>query len=351
MNKSFWKGKRVFITGHTGFKGSWLVMLLKNAGAIVGGFSREVPTSPSVFDSCHLHDMLEVDDRGDVADYEVLKRSLHAFKPEFLFHLAAQPLVRYSYQDPFDTYKTNVMGTLNVLMAADQCTDLSVIINVTTDKCYENKEWQWPYREIDPLGGYDPYSSSKACAEILSASIRNSFFLKSGKRMATVRAGNVIGGGDWASDRIIPDFMRAFQETRQIPIRNPHAIRPWQHVLEPLSGYLLLAEKMSGDESLSGPWNFGPDEKDCKTVEFIVTSLCDLIPDHKGVDYVGNNQQPHEANFLKLDCSKAKTTLKWKPKLDVQKALETTAAWYRCQFSGGDLRSKTLEQINEYLAI
>lgn len=348
MNKAFWKGKRVFVTGHTGFKGSWLVMMLKDAGAIVAGYSREIPTTPSLFEACNVNECLEKDFRGDIVDHAKFKKDLHAFAPEILFHLAAQPLVRLSYKDPFETYNTNVMGTLSVLMAANECSSLSTIINITTDKCYENKEWSWGYREIDPVGGHDPYSSSKACAEILSASIRDSFLSKNNKRMATVRAGNVIGGGDWADDRIIPDFMRAFQRKEKIQIRNPYAIRPWQHVMEPLDGYITLAEKLFEDNKYSGAWNFGPEDKDCKNVEFIVTTLHHLMPEHQGVDVVGNNGQPHEAQFLKLDCSKARNILKWQSKFDANKALEFTADWYNCFIHGGNLRTKTLEQIHAY---
>lgn len=349
MNKIFWKGKRVFATGHTGFKGSWMVMMLKDAGAIVGGYSREIPTKPSVYEACHISEMLDADHRGDISDYDKFKKALHDFKPEILFHMAAQPLVRFSYRDPFDTYQTNVMGTLSVLMAANECESLKTIVNITTDKCYENKEWHWGYREVDPVGGHDPYSSSKACAEILSASIRDSFLSKSGKRMSTARAGNVIGGGDWAEDRIIPDFFRAYQKKEKLSIRSPQAVRPWQHVMEPLDGYMTLAEKMHQDEKFIGAWNFGPDDKDCKNVDFITSTLHRFVSDHKGIEVTGNTNQPHEATFLKLDCSKAKALLKWHPRFDVEKALEFTADWYQCQFAGGDLLQKSLEQIHAYL--
>jgi CDP-glucose 4,6-dehydratase len=348
MNKGFWKGKRVFVTGHTGFKGSWLVMMLKEAGAVVGGYSREIPTQPSIFESCKVSELLEVDFRGDIADHELFKRSLHSFSPEVLFHLAAQPLVRLSYKDPFDTYQTNVMGTLSVLMAANECSSIKTIVNITTDKCYENKEWHWGYREIDPVGGHDPYSSSKACAEILSASIRDSFLSNSNKRLATARAGNVIGGGDWADDRIVPDFMRAFQRNEKIQIRNPYATRPWQHVMEPLDGYLTLAEKLHEDEKYVGPWNFGPEDEDCRNVDFIVNTLHKFMPEHKGIAVVGNQNQPHEAQFLKLDCSKAKAILKWTPKLHIDSALKFTCDWYQAYFSGKDTRAKTLEQIHAF---
>jgi CDP-glucose 4,6-dehydratase len=348
MDKPFWKGKRVLVTGHTGFKGSWMVMMLKNAGAIVAGYSREIPTHPSAFESCKVTELLEQDFRGDIANHELFKKNLLSFAPEIMFHMAAQPLVRLSYKDPFDTYNTNVMGTLSVLMAANECPTLKTIVNITTDKCYENKEWSWGYRENDPVGGHDPYSSSKACAEILSASIRDSFLSKSNKSMATARAGNVIGGGDWADDRIVPDFMRAFLKKEKIQIRNPYAIRPWQHVMEPLDGYLTLAERLHADTKYSGAWNFGPDDKDCKNVDYIVNTLHKFIPQHSGIDMVGNAGQPHEAQFLKLDCSKAKTQLKWHPKFDVETALKFTTDWYQTHFAGGDLRAKTLEQINAY---
>lgn len=348
MNKNFWKDKRVFITGHTGFKGSWLVMTLKDAGAIVAGYSKDIPTNPSIFEACKVGELLAQDDRGDIADHEKFKRSLLKFNPEVLFHMAAQPLVRLSYKDPFDTYQTNVMGTLSVLMAANECPSLSTIINITTDKCYENKEWAWGYREIDPLGGHDPYSSSKACAEIVSASIRDSFLAKNNKKMATVRAGNVIGGGDWALDRIIPDFMRAFEKDEKLQIRNPYATRPWQHVMEPLHGYITLAEKLYADPKFVGPWNFGPEDHDCRPVEYIVSTLHKFMPKHRGVEVVGNMGQPHEANFLKLDCSKIKSQLKWSPKFNLETALKFTADWYQTAFNGEDLQRKTLEQIHAY---
>ncbi|HXH73856.1 MAG TPA: CDP-glucose 4,6-dehydratase [Bacteriovoracaceae bacterium] len=343
MDKHFWKGKKVLITGHTGFKGSWLVMMLSDAGAKIAGYSKDIPTHPSVFESCKVSQLLEKDYRGDIADFEKFKTSIKEFSPEIVFHLAAQPLVRLSYSDPFDTYQTNVMGTLSVLMAANECPSVSRIINITTDKCYENKEWAWGYRETDRLGGHDPYSSSKACAEIVSASIRDSFLSKNNKVMATVRAGNVIGGGDWAQDRIIPDFFRAYKDKIKLQIRNPYATRPWQHVMEPLDGYITLAEKGLGDA-----WNFGPNDEDCRNVEFIVSTLHKLVPEHKGIDMVGNAGQPHEANFLKLDCSKVKSELKWHPRFNVTKALEYTADWYQSFLGGKDMRAKSLEQINAF---
>lgn len=345
---SFWSGKKVFITGHTGFKGSWLVMMLKEAGAVVAGYSINIPTEVSVFETCQVSGFLEKDYRGDICDHQNLKSVLQEFSPEIIFHLAAQPLVRLSYSDPFTTYQTNVMGTLSVLMAANETSSVSTIINITTDKCYENKEWDKGYKETDSLGGYDPYSSSKACAEILSSSIRQSFLNHSKITMATVRAGNVIGGGDWAEDRIIPDFIRAYREKKQIKIRNPKATRPWQHVMEPLSGYVLLAEKCYKEKKYGEAWNFGPDDNDCKPVEYIMESMKQFMPNHLGVELVGNQNQPHEAHFLKLDCSKAHSILGWAPKLNISHALKLTADWYLSFIQGDDMRSKTLEQIRAY---
>lgn len=323
-------------------------MVLKNAGAIVSGYSIDIPTAPSFFDSCKISELLEKDERGDICDHEKLKLSLNSFKPEILFHLAAQSLVRTSYQDPFTTYRTNVMGTLSVLLAANDCSSLSTILNVTSDKCYENRESERGYLENDPLGGHDPYSSSKACAEILSSSIRASFLSGKNKKLATARAGNVIGGGDWATDRLIPDFMRAVQGKTKLKIRNPLAIRPWQHVLEPLEGYLTLVEKLYSDDRYSGAWNFGPDSKDCKNVEYIVSQLCNSFSGLNGYEVSGSADEVHESHVLKLDCSKAKSALNWSPKLGTEEAVNLTSTWYQTFFSGGDLRAKTLEQIHAY---
>jgi CDP-glucose 4,6-dehydratase len=351
INKNFWQNKKVFITGHTGFKGSWLVLMLKNLGAQIAGYSIDIPTTPSLFETCDIYSCLQKDIRGDICDHEKFKKELNDFKPEVLFHLAAQPLVRLSYNDPFTTYNTNVMGTLSVLMAANQCESLTSIVNITTDKCYENKEWEWGYRENDTLGGHDPYSSSKGCAEILSASIRKSFLLKSGKNMATARAGNVIGGGDFANDRIVPDFMRALEKNVELEIRSPQAIRPWQHVMEPLLGYMLLAEKLQNDASFSEAWNFGPNDSDCRSVDYVVQTLHKLLPEHKGIKNVGSQNQPHEATFLKLDCSKAKGRLKWAPKLDIEAALNLTAKWYRVYLNEpNDSKKLTNQQIQSFLS-
>jgi CDP-glucose 4,6-dehydratase len=349
LNSQFWQNKKVFITGHTGFKGSWLVLMLKNLGAQIAGYSIDIPTKPSIFELCDVQSHLQKDIRGDICDHEKIKKEINEFKPDVLFHLAAQPLVRLSYKDPFTTYNTNVMGTLSVLMAANQCDSLSSIVNITTDKCYENREWEWAYRENDSLGGHDPYSSSKACAEILSASLRKSFLIQSGKKMATARAGNVIGGGDFASDRIVPDFMRALERGVELEIRSPHAIRPWQHVMEPLLGYISLAEKLQNEPGFSEAWNFGPDDSDCRSVNYVVQTLHKLLPEHKGIKNVGSQNQPHEATFLKLDCSKAKSRLKWAPKLDIDTALALTAGWYRCYLNQPtNIKELTSQQIHSY---
>lgn len=348
MNNSFWKDKKVLVTGHTGFKGAWLVLMLKNAGARVAGYSVDVPTKPSMYEVCEISKELEFEAFENICDREKLHKCFSDFHPEIVFHLAAQSLVRDSYSDPFTTYQTNVMGTLNVLMEANNCDSVNVIINVTTDKCYKNNEWIWGYREIDALGGHDPYSSSKACAEILSESIRKSFLEKSGKTMATVRAGNVIGGGDWAKDRIIPDMIRALQEGKKLEIRNPSAVRPWQHVIEPLTGYLTLAEKCHSDKSFGEAWNFGPNDEDCKSVDYLVTVFASLLEGHKGYAAGHESHKVHEANLLKLDCSKAKSILGWTPKLRLEKALSLTADWYIHFIQNKNVKQKTLDQIREY---
>lgn len=349
MNKPFWKGKRVFITGHTGFKGSWLVMMLHQLGAQVSGFSIDKPTNPSLFDLCGVKDFLENDYRADICDYEKVQSALIEARPSVVFHLAAQPLVRLSYRDPFSTYRTNVMGTLNVLMASSKICEVKSIVNITTDKCYENKEWQRGYTETDELGGRDPYSSSKACAEILSKSIRSSFFSKTDKVMATVRAGNVIGGGDWAEDRLIPDFMRSFLHNEVLEIRSPSSTRPWQHVMEPLRGYIDLAEQCYANPKFGQAWNFGPKDEDCKSVEYVVNKLSEFLPSHKPeVKLLSLNNGPHEAKFLKLDCTKVKNELGWTPSLGLDQALKLTSEWYQAYFDQTDLKSFTLSQINNY---
>ena len=349
MNKDFWKGKRVFVTGHTGFKGSWLIKTLSILGADVSGYSNEIPTKPSMFEDLNLSRVLKHDYRGDIRDLATLKKALEESCPEIIFHLAAQPLVRKSYKDPIETYEVNVMGTLNVLMAAQEVSGLKCIVNITTDKCYENNEWAWPYREIDHLGGHDPYSSSKACVEILSSSIRKSFLEKKGINLCTVRAGNVIGGGDWAEDRIIPDFARAFATSEALKIRNPGAIRPWQHVMEPIRGYILMAEHLFVDEKYATAWNFGPESSDCISVEQVIDSLLSHWTNHPGYKVQKEENMVHEANILKLDCSKVKDQLKWSPVLPLSESLKLTAEWYQDYFAKKDLETRTVNQINIFI--
>ncbi len=351
MNSTFWKNKKVFITGHTGFKGSWLCLWLHSLGAEVTGYALEPPTNPNMFDLCKI-DELVYSIKGDVRDYNLLSRSIAQAKPDIIIHMAAQPLVRDSYIKPIETYEINVMGTVNVLEAARHTPNIRAFINITTDKCYENQEWCWGYRENEPLGGYDPYSNSKACSELVTSSYRDSFFNIQdypihNMAVATARAGNVIGGGDWAKDRLIADSVNAMLNNEKIKIRNPHAIRPWQHVLEPLSGYLMLAEKLffEGPEFAEG-WNFGPDDKDAKPVEWIVSELCQKWGEG---DYcVESGDHPHEATYLKLDCSKAMTRLHWSPRWTLGRALDSIVEWMRVYKDGKDLRAFSFQQIDDY---
>jgi len=333
IDPTFWSGKRVFVTGHTGFKGSWLCQWLGSLGATVRGYSLEPPTNPSLFSELGL--AKEMDHIiGDVRDYEGLARAVKEFKPEIVFHLAAQALVRLSYAEPRLTYETNVMGTLNVYEAIRTCDTVRVVVSITTDKCYENKEWVWGYRENDPMGGYDPYSSSKGCAEILSAAYRRSYFNPEqyGKThnvaLATARAGNVIGGGDWALDRLVPDCIRSLTKGDVITIRSPNATRPWQHVLEPLSGYMLLAQRMFIDGIMySEGWNFGPGDDGVMNVENVVKAVIKAWG--SGKYEVADNADFHEAHLLKLDISKAKATLKWSPRIDTMTAIAKTVEIYK----------------------
>jgi CDP-glucose 4,6-dehydratase len=350
---SFWAGKRVFLTGHTGFKGTWLSLWLYHLGAKVTGYALEAPTNPSLFALTKA--ARRVDDiRGDILDSDSLKRALAKVRPEIIIHMAAQPIVRLSYQDPPGTFAANVMGTVNLLDAARACDSVRVILNITTDKVYDNREWYWGYRENEMLGGFDPYSASKACSEIVTASYRASFFNPEayGKShsvaIASARAGNVIGGGDWAADRLIPDFVRAIESHERIRIRNPSAVRPWQYVLEPLSGYLALCEKLYDEGAqFSSAWNFGPDDSDARSVEWIVRKLCSSWPGNAGFE-IDEGPHPHEAGYLKLDCSKAKTLLGWAPRWDLGKALSMIIGW-NVGFSGGrDPEELCMQQIAEY---
>lgn len=327
-----WQGKRVLLTGHTGFKGSWLAFWLRQMGASVTGYALPAPTQPNHFDLLRL-DLLSI--IGDLRDAAELREALAAAQPDIVFHLAAQPLVRYSYQHPVETFETNVMGTVNLLEVCRKVGSVRAIVVITTDKCYDNKEWVWGYRENDPLGGHDPYSASKGCAELVAASYRNAFFPleQYGKShqtlLATCRAGNVIGGGDWGVDRLIPDIVRATVARETMQIRNPEAIRPWQHVLEPLYGYLLLGQQLlEGNATCAAAWNFGPSDDDAISVRSIVEHAQRLWPEVR-YEIAPQAEQPHEALRLKLDCSNARAKLGWKPRWDIATALTQTLAWYR----------------------
>jgi len=355
VDLSIYKGKKVFLTGHTGFKGSWLCLLLHHLGAKVYGYALQPPTRPSLYEIAKI-DELVTSTIADVRDYQTLLATLSEVQPEIVIHLAAQPLVRDSYKNPVDTYSINVMGTAHLLEAIRHTASVRAVINVTTDKCYENKEWLWGYRENEPMGGYDPYSNSKGCSELVTASFRNSFFnpAEYGKThqvaLASARAGNVIGGGDWAEDRLIPDFIRAIHKKERVMIRSPYAIRPWQHVLEPLCGYLLLGSKLytGGCEYAEG-WNFGPNDSDAKPVEWIINTICNLWGENASYA-LDNHPQPHEATYLKLDCSKAKVRLGWYPKWDIETALNQIATWTKAYYRGEDMRDLCNSQIEQYLS-
>ena len=355
VDLTVYKGKKVFLTGHTGFKGSWLCLLLNHLGAKVYGYALQPPTHPSLYEVAKIDESV-TSTIADVRDYQTLLKTLQEVQPDIVFHLAAQPLVRDSYKNPVETYSINVMGTVHLLEAIRHTPSVRAVVNVTTDKCYENKEWLWGYRENEPMGGYDPYSNSKGCSELATASFRNSFFNPAdyGKThqvaLASARAGNVIGGGDWAEDRLIPDFIRAIQRKEKVVIRSPYAIRPWQHVLEPLSGYLLLGAKLytTGCEYAEG-WNFGPNDSDAQPVEWIISTICNLWGEN--ASYVLDDKpQPHEATYLKLDCSKAKARLGWHPKWDIEKALNQIVGWTKAYHRGEDMSAICKSQIEEYLS-
>ena len=353
-----WQGRRVFLTGHTGFKGGWLALWLAQLGANVRGYALNPSTDPNLFTVARVSSVVD-DIRADIRDAAALDRSMQEFAPEVVFHLAAQPLVRSSYEDPIGTLETNVIGTARVLDAVRRTPSVRAVVSVTTDKCYENKEWIWPYRETDPLGGYDPYSSSKACAEIVSAAFRQSYFpvhdlgKTNGHRVAiaTARAGNVIGGGDWSRDRLIPDLIRGFLSGRPVAIRSPHAIRPWQHVLEPLHGYVLLAEKLlTHSPRFATAYNFGPSDTDARPVSWIVEQMTAFWGN--GVSWhIDDAPSPHEAGYLKLDSSRAHADLGWTPQLRLQQALELLVSWYRAWQSGSDMHALTLSQIEQYRSL
>lgn len=348
VNPSFWKGKKVFLTGHTGFKGSWLSLWLQSMGAVVKGYSLAPPTNPSLFVVADVAANME-SQIGDIRDLNQLKESMDSFNPDILIHMAAQPLVRLSYVEPVDTYTTNVIGTVNVLEAARNCSNLKAIVSVTTDKCYENKEWAWGYRENEPMGGHDPYSSSKGCAELVSSAYRTSFFnTQESAALATARAGNVIGGGDWADDRLIPDILKAFENSKSVVVRNPLSTRPWQHVLEPLSGYLALAEHLyTYGQEYAGAWNFGPKEEDCKPVNWILDQMVRTWGSGAAWELDQNNN-PHEAGFLKLDCSKAKQKLHWEPKWNLEYTLNLIVNWHQAWTDGNNMNELCLKEITNY---
>ncbi len=352
VNPAFWQGKRVLLTGHTGFKGSWLSLWLQSVGAQVVGYALAPPTNPSLFEVAEVaNGMTSL--IGDIRDLEHLRRVFTEHQPQIVIHMAAQPLVRYSYIEPVETYSTNVMGTVNLLEAVRNTSSVKAVVNVTSDKCYENREWVWGYRENEAMGGYDPYSSSKGCAELVAAAYRNSYFHPDkyqthGVAIASGRAGNVIGGGDWAGDRLIPDIMRAITQGKPVNIRNPHAIRPWQHVLEPLAGYLQLAQKLHEEGAgYAEGWNFGPADEDAKPVSRIVEHLTRMWGE--GAQWkLDAGEHPHEAHYLKLDCSKAKLRLGWAPRWNLEDALDKVMEWLRAYFDGQDVREVCWRQIEEF---
>jgi len=348
VDSVFWKDKKVFLTGHTGFKGSWMSLWLHSMGAIVKGYSLEPNTTPNLFTEARVDENIE-SEFGDIRDLKQISKSMFDFNPNILIHMAAQPLVRLSYQEPIDTYTTNVIGTVNVLEAARKCENLKAIVSVTTDKCYENREWHWGYRESEPMGGHDPYSSSKGCAELVTSAYRRSFFsARDSASLASARAGNVIGGGDWSNDRLMPDILRAFEKSEPVVIRNPLSTRPWQHVLEPISGYLVLAENLynHGEEFAEG-WNFGPRDAGCKSVDWILDEM--VTQWGEGARWeLDKNNNPYEAGYLKLDCSKAAERLKWQPKWDLKESLKIIVDWHQVYIDGGDLKKQCLKEIDNY---
>ena len=348
MTDNFWKGKKVFITGHTGFKGGWLVHTLKILGAQIKGYALQPDIDPNFFQLTNIEHAI-ISEIGDIRDQEKLSASISEFQPEIIFHLAAQPLVRYSYENPKETYEVNVIGTLNLLEIIRKVSAIKAAVLITTDKCYENKEWDYAYREIDPMGGHDPYSSSKGCCELLISSYRNSFFKDTDTKIASARAGNVIGGGDWSVDRLIPDMLKAIENNEEPVLRNPLAIRPWQHVIEPITGYIKLAEKLySQEKGFDQAWNFGPNDTDCKSVEWIANTLLSLN-DCENSWKQDDNFNPHEAQLLKLDISKAKNRLGWNPKWDLKYSLKKIVEWHNVYLSKKNVSQVTRKQIIEYL--
>jgi CDP-glucose 4,6-dehydratase len=355
VSPAFWKGKRVFLTGHTGFKGGWMSLWLASMGAKVAGYALAPNTQPSLFETARVAAVLEENHVADICDRERLTAAMVAFRPDVVIHMAAQALVRYSYASPVETYATNVMGTVHVLDAIRQCSGVRAAVMVTSDKCYQNNEWPWGYRESEPMGGYDPYSNSKGCAELVTSAYRQSFFpaaryAEHGVAIASGRAGNVIGGGDWSANRLVPDAIKAFQSGEPLMIRHPGAVRPWQHVLEPVSGYLVLAQALAEHGvKFEGGWNFGPSDDDARSVREVV----DLVIRNYGEGarwQQDGAEQPHEAHFLKLDCSKARQYLGWHPRWNLATAVEATVAWHRARAGGtADMQQICLAQIQDYI--
>lgn len=345
----FYKNKRVFITGHTGFKGSWMCKVLELAGAKVTGYSLKAPTNPSLFDIADIEKNMEKSIIADIRDLDKLKQAVFEAQPEIVIHMAAQPIVRESYKDPVFTYETNVMGTVNILEAIRNCSTVKSVVNVTTDKVYRNNEWEWGYREIDALDGFDPYSNSKSCSELVTSSYKKSFFADRDIAISTCRAGNVIGGGDFAKDRIIPDCVRAMERNKEIIVRNPFSTRPYQHVLEPVCTYLLLAQKQYEDNSLAGEYNVGPDDQDCVNTGTLVDLFCKYWGEKAKWKNVSEKNAPHEANFLKLDCSKIKSKLNWHSRWHIDDAIRITVKWSKAYLQKEDINKIMLKQIKDFV--
>ena len=351
MDINFWKSRKVFVTGHTGFKGSWLALWLLSIGAEVCGYALDPPTEPSLYRLLGMDGQLK-SVRGDIRDLAALETAMRDFQPEVVIHMAAQSLVRLSYQNPVETYATNVLGTVHVLDVVRRTPSVRAVVIVTSDKCYENKEWHWPYREHEAMGGHDPYSSSKGCAELVTAAYRNSFFLNEGEvAVASARAGNVIGGGDWALDRLVPDIMRAWGSGEAVAVRNPDAVRPWQHVLEPLSGYLLLAERLLVEgQAFAEGWNFGPADSEARSVKELVSGLAKLWGDNASWRVIKPEKVQHEAHLLRLDSSKARAELGWSPRWNFDETIAHTVEWYKRFYSDERMQTCTLEQIELFVS-
>jgi CDP-glucose 4,6-dehydratase len=350
VNQDFWRGKRVFLTGHTGFKGGWLSLWLQSMGAQVHGYALNPPTKINLFTVAKIGIDMASSEIADIRDAENIQRSMQAARPEIVFHMAAQPLVRYSYAQPAETYAVNVMGTVHLFEAMRTIPGVKAVVNITTDKCYENREWVWGYRETEPLGGFDPYSSSKACSELVTSAYRQSFLEKVGIAVASARAGNVIGGGDWAVDRLIPDFLSAMDAGETLKIRSPQSTRPWQHVMEPLLGYLLLAEQLYVNGiGFAEAWNFGPADNGVQSVRWIAERMTEM--NKRVIWQCDEASQLHEASYLKLDSSKAQNRLHWHPRWDLQTALQKTLEWHEAWRNDENMKVVTLAQISDYQSL